>query len=210
MIGTAGNAALDGATIVEAAGKALTAANPADTAAGVIADAPDNLVAMLPMIFMGGMGDGVTDALAHFPRTRRAAQRVSETGSAQDAQAFVQEMNAEIASPEAKEELTGAMRAAAVGQKAAVELVTDPALREQAQKAQKTREQADAHQATVQTESARREAAVEAMRAAEESGDVDAELAAADEAVKAAHNIAEAQREAEQKALEAGTQAPRQ
>ena len=102
------------------------------------------------------------------------------------------------------------MRAAAVGQKAAVELVTDPALREQAQKAQKTREQADAHQATVQTESARREAAVEAMRAAEESGDVDAELAAADEAVKAAHNIAEAQREAEQKALEAGTQAPRQ
>lgn len=207
VIGTGANAAADGADIVEAAGKALwQAANPFDDAQDVLAAAPEGFVSMLPMIFFGGVGDGVSAVRTAFPKTVRAAQQVAQSGEAQDARDFVDALDEEISAPGAKEELNAAMQAQAAGLHAAAELVASPDMQARSAQAQKTAEQAQAHRETAQAETERAAQAQEAMRSAQENGDVDGELAAADEYMKAVHNAHEAAGEAQQKTLEADRQ----
>lgn len=207
VIGTGANAAADGADIVEAAGKALwQAANPFDDAQDVLAAAPEGFVSMLPMIFLGGVGDGVSAVRTAFPKTVRAAQQVAQSGEAQDARDFVDALEEEISAPGAKEELNTAMQAQAAGLHAAAELVASPDMQARSAQAQKTAEQAQAHRETAQAETERAAQAQEAMRSAQENGDVDGELAAADEYMKAVHNAHEAAGEAQQKTLEADRQ----
>lgn len=208
VIGTGANAAADGADIVEAAGKALwQAANPFDDAQDVLAAAPEGFVSMLPMIFLGGVGDGVSAVRTAFPKTVRAAQQVAQSGEAQDARDFVDALEEEISAPGAKEELNTAMQAQAAGLHTAAELVASPDMQARSAQARKTAEQAQAHRETAQAETERAAQAQEAMRSAQENGDVDGELAAADEYMKAVHNAHEAAGEAQQKTLEADRQA---
>ena len=198
-----GEAMMDGAGVLEAIGAGLAGADPAQIGQDILADAPEGFVCMLPMIFMGGLSDGVSGVKANWPKTTRAAQKLSQTGTAQAAQEFVAAMNEEIQNPEARQELNDAMRGAAAGQAAAGAMLTDPEIRQKAESAQKAIEQAQSHEATLEAETARREVAREGYEHAKEIGDVDAQLAAMDEYTKASHNMADAQREAQQKRTEA-------
>lgn len=201
--GGTGEALMDGAGVLEAIGAGLAGTDVTQIGKDIIADAPEGFVCMLPMIFMGGLSDGVSGVKANWPKTTRAAQTLAQTGTAEAAQEFVAAMNEEIKNPEARQELNDAMQAAAAGQAAAGALLTDPDIRQKAESAQKAVEQAQSHEATLASETARREVAREGYEHAKEIGDVDAQLAAVDEYTKASHNMAEAQREAQQKRTEA-------
>ncbi len=198
-----GEAMMDGAGVLEAIGAGLAGVDPAQIGQDILADAPDGFVCMLPMIFMGGLSDGVSGVRANWPKTTRAAQKLAQTGTAEAAREFVSSMNEEIQSPEARQELNDAMQGAAAGQAAAGAMLTDPEIRQKAESAQKAAEQAKSHEATLESETARREAAREGYEHAKEIGDVDAQLAAMDEYTKASHNMADAQKEAQQKRTEA-------
>lgn len=198
-----GEAMMDGAGVLEAVGAGLAGADPAQIGRDILADAPEGFVCMLPMIFMGGLSDGVSGVKANWPKTTRAAQKLAQTGTAQAAQEFVAAMNEEIQNPQARQELNDAMSSAAAGQAAAGAMLTDPDIRQKAESAQKSIEQAQSHEATLEAETARREVAREGYEHAKEIGDVDAQLAAMDEYTKASHNMADAQKEAQQKRTEA-------
>lgn len=201
--GGTGEALMDGAGVLEAIGAGLAGTDVTQIGKDIIADAPEGFVCMLPMIFMGGLSDGVSGVKANWPKTTRAAQTLAQTGTAEAAQEFVAAMNEEIKNPEARQELNDAMQAAATGQAAAGALLTDPDIRQKAESAQKAVEQAESHEATLAAETARREVAREGYEHAKEIGDVDAQLAAMDEYTKASHNMADAQKEAQQKRTEA-------
>lgn len=198
-----GEAMMDGAGVLEAIGAGLAGVDPAQIGQDILADAPEGFVCMLPMIFMGGLSDGVSGVRANWPKTTRAAQKLAQTGTAEAAREFVSSMNEEIQSQEARQELNDAMQGAAAGQAAAGAMLTDPEIRQKAESAQKAAEQAKSHEATLESETARREAAREGYEHAKEIGDVDAQLAAMDEYTKASHNMADAQKEAQQKRTEA-------
>lgn len=198
-----GEAMMDGAGVLEAIGAGLAGVDPAQIGQDILADAPDGFVCMLPMIFMGGLSDGVSGVKANWPKTTRAAQKLAQTGTAEAAREFVSSMNEEIQSPEARRELNDAMQGTAAGQAAAGAMLTDPEIRQKAEGAQKAAEQAKSHEETLEAETARREAAREGYEHAKEIGDVDAQLAAMDEYTKASHNMADAQKEAQQKRTEA-------
>lgn len=198
-----GEAMMDGTGVLEAIGAGLAGVDPAQIGQDILADAPEGIVCMLPMIFMGGLSDGVSSVKANWPKTTRAAQKLAQTGTAQAAQEFVAAMNEEIQNPQARQELNDAMRGAAAGQAAAGAMLTDPEIRQKAESAQKAIEQAQSHEATLEAETARREVAREGYEHAKEIGDVDAQLAAMDEYTKASHNMADAQKEAQQKRTEA-------
>lgn len=199
----AGEAMMDGAGVLEAIGAGLAGVDPAQIGQDILADAPEGFVCMLPMIFMGGLSDGVSGVKANWPKTTRAAQKLAQTGTAEAAQEFVAAMNEEIQNPQARQELNDAMSSAAAGQAAAGAMLTDPDIRQKAESAQKAIEQAESHEATLEAETARREVAREGYEHAKGIGDVDAQLAAMDEYTKASHNMADAQKEAQQKRTEA-------
>ena len=203
LVSGTGEAMMDGAGVLEAIGEGLAGVDPAQIGQDILADAPEGFVCMLPMIFMGGLSDGVSSVKANWPKTTRAAQKLAQTGTAQAAQEFVAAMNEEIQNPQARQELNDAMRGAAAGQAAAGAMLTDPEIRQKAESAQKAIEQAQSHEATLEAETARREVALEGYEHAKEIGDVDAQLAAMDEYTKASHNMADAQKEAQQKRTEA-------
>ena len=196
-------ARMDGAGVLEGIGAGLAGTDVSQIVSDIIADAPDGFVCMLPMIFMGGLSDGVSGVKSNWPKTTRAAQKLAQTGTAEAAREFVSSMNEEIQSPEARQELNDAMQGAAAGQAAAGAMLTDPEIRQKAESAQKAAEQAKSHEAMLESETARREAAREGYEHAKEIGDVDAQLAAMDEYTKASHNMADAQKEAQQKRTEA-------
>lgn len=192
--GGALEAGFDGANLLEAVGAGLANVDVGGTLSEVVREIPEGLIYMSPMIIMGGAGEG-------FTATRRAAQELAATGSAESAKKFVDTLNAEMG-PQQKAELNREAKEVQKGQMAAGILMTDQEIKPTLESAQKAQEQADSHTAEAQASQARMDTAQKSYFERKEAGDIDGANSALREYVKAKQGLNEHTREAEQKKTE--------
>lgn len=193
-IGGATQEYIDGGNVIHAIAKGLAGVDVTQAVETTVRDAGANFISTLPLAILGGLGDG-------FRVSRAMAGRLASSGSAEDAQAFVQALADDLENPDNRDSLNQALHDAAVGQEAVVIAMTDGEAGKDIDVAAKAQEQADAHAVSEANSIAAAEAGRESALAAQErmsAGEINPEL------VTQVANGVEAHAKNSQSALEHG------
>lgn len=192
IAGSGMEAAMDGATVMEAIGTGLANADTGEVVQNIIGDIPASFVYMSPTIFLGGFGEG-------FSMSRRYAAELAATGSPDAAKKFGKALGAEIQGPKQKAEINQKFDEIAKGERAAAILATDEEIRQTVVSAAEAKEQADSHAAELEASEARKESAQAHYKERKEAGDIPGAVRSAHEIAKAQQGINEHTRERDQK-----------
>lgn len=192
IVGSGMEAAMDGATVMEAIGTGLANADTGEVVQNIIGGIPESFVYMSPTIFLGGFGEG-------FSMSRRYAAELAATGSPDAAKKFGKALGAEIQGPKQKAEINQKFDEIAKGERAAAILMTDSEIRPTVVSAAEAKEQADSHAAELEASEARKESAQAHYKERKEAGDIPGAVRSAHEIAKAQQGINEHTRERDQK-----------
>ena len=192
IAGSGMEAAMDGATVMEAIGTGLANADTGEVVQNIIGGIPESFVYMSPTIFLGGFGEG-------FSMSRRYAAELAATGSPDAAKKFGKALGAEIQGPKQKAEINQKFDEIAKGERAAAILATDEEIRQTVVSAAEAKEQADSHAAELEASEARKESAQAHYKERKEAGDIPGAVRSAHEIAKAQQGINEHTRERDQK-----------
>lgn len=140
-------------------------------------DMKGEVVVMLPNIFISGLGG----AMEGWKATRKAAQKVAQTGSPEAAKEFVDAFAQEIQSEENRAELDEVCEAASIATETVGRMMTDPEITPTVETSMAETEQADAHAQEAASSQARMDADMQTMQEAQarmDAGEINPDLPA--------------------------------